>query len=113
MRFCVHTTVWLGIIIAIGNIGGPCWAGDLSGAPSRYWPIASPQSADSPKRYVTSPPGSTFYPQYRPYVYPPYVKPSGVSSYAYGYFGARYRPQYVSHTGYYGDLMQWSTPRGF
>ncbi len=103
--------VWVGMI-AMMLACETCWAGDLGPRPS-YWPLGSPQSSDSPKHYVTSPPGSDFYPQYRPYVYPPYVKPAGVPSYSYGYFGARYHPEYVSHTGYYGDLMQWSTPHGF
>ena len=25
----------------------------------------------------------------------------------------RYQPQHVSHVGYNGDFMQWTTPRGF
>lgn len=112
MRLRVHAMVWLATI-AMAIAGGPCWAGDALGLLPRRSPVASPQSSDSPKNYVTSPPGSEFYPQYRPYVYPPYVRPSGVSSYSYGYFGARYHPQYVTHSGYYGDVMQWSTPRGF
>jgi hypothetical protein len=111
MTLRVRWKVWAQTI-AMLLLCGTCGAGDL-GPQQSYWPIRSPQAADSPKRYVTSPPGSDFYPQYRPYVYPPYVKPAAVSSYSYGYFGARYHPTYVLHSGYYGDLMQWSTPRGF
>jgi len=37
----------------------------------------------------------------------------GVPPYNWGYFGVRYRPWSVSHTGYYGDFTQWGYRRGY
>ena len=37
----------------------------------------------------------------------------GIPTYNWGYFGARYRPACVSHTGYYGDYVQWGYRRGY
>ena len=59
------------------------------------------------------PPGPHRFPEYQAGGYPWYGYGFGVPTYSWGYFGARYRPGYVSHKGYYGDYTQWGYRRGY
>ena len=65
------------------------------------------------RHFIPSAPGSTFYPAYVSGPYPPYASPAPVASFNWGYFGARQRPVYMSHVGYYGEPTQTIYPRGF
>lgn len=88
--------------------GGPLvrWlTGQCSGPPPGY--------TANPMQVVASTPGPYRYPAYQTGPYPWYGYGFGVPTYNWGYFGARYRPHCVGHSGYYGDFTQWSYRRGY
>ena len=73
----------------------------------------SPSYAGNPQRRVAAPPGPHRYPEYNAAATPWYGYGFGVPTYSWGYFGARYRPAVISHTGYHGDFTQWGYRRGY
>jgi len=108
-----RTMALVGVLGIVGLANLECVALEWSNWLPRCHAVPAPRSPDSPPHYVTSPPGSEFYPQFSSTCYPPYGRLSAVPAYNYGYFGARSKPVCVTHRGYFGDLMQWTTPRGF
>jgi len=72
----------------------------------------SPERLGNPTGFSAGPPAPYRYQQYSTH-YPWYGYGFGVPTYNWGYFGVRWRPGCISHTGYYDDYMQWSYRRGY
>jgi len=71
------------------------------------------ESVGNPKRIVAPPPGPHRYPEYNTGPCPWYGYGFGVPTYNWGYFGARYRPATIAHSGYYDTYTQWGYRRGY
>ncbi len=99
-----------GLLLA-GMLSSPVEAGNvLAWISGRHkTPTVHAQRASS---IFDSRPSPHVYPEYN-VNHPWYGYGFGKPSYAWGYFGARYRPAVIHHKGYYGDISQWGYRRGF
>ncbi len=72
------------------------------------WYQRARSTPPTPKYFISTPPGSEFYPQYKA---PGPV--SAVPAFQWGYFGARSKSSAFNHRGYYGDETTTVFPRGY
>ena len=101
---CLLSLTWL--------LPAPAEAGNLFPFFKDHRHRCPPDWVGNPKRIVAAPPGPHRYGEYNVYC-PWYGYGFGVPTYNWGYFGARYRPACVCHTGYYGMFTQWGYRQGY
>jgi len=87
-------------------------AGEFYGVVRGRYHGPEPYYVGNPKRVEITQSAITFFPKGTTRSSTP-LRWDDTRAYPYGYFGAQYRPYFVTHRNYTNDYSQWSLMRGY